>query len=292
MGTAAQGAQAKMAVDTALPFDTSSLGFEFISESIKKTEVIRRTDGFRGTRSHNYVRRRRESAAVSGQLVMHPGVAEMDFFLPFILGGTTSGGTTPLAETLTTFYIMIDRVTKVFTYDVRVNKATLEGSAGAPLTLTLDLEGFSETVGNSGTFPAVVAIPDANQYIFPDLTMTINSVAVPVKRLRLVIDNMLDTGRYMNTTARTQLVPKDRLVTLGLDVGYTSDETQFYTQALAGVAAAIAMNNGTSTYTWTLANIHGGDESPTVGAKEEIMLPLNYVCERTVAAAELSVAKS
>ena len=50
MGTPAVGVAAKMAFDTALPFDTSSIPMEFESCSVKKTGRIIATDGMRGTR--------------------------------------------------------------------------------------------------------------------------------------------------------------------------------------------------------------------------------------------------
>lgn len=293
MGTPAIGSLAKFAVDSALPFDTSSKAFEIqLPESLSKRSTIRRTDGLRGTRQHDKTRRRLESEAVGGTIAFHPGVAEFDWFLPYILGGATVGGVTPLAETIPSFYGMLDRVTKVFTYaGLKVNTARLSGASGSPVALSLDLEGTSETVGNAGTFPAI-AIPDESQFIYPDLVLTLDGDEYEVARFELVINNVLDTNRYMNSTTRSQMPATDLQISLGLQLAFTSDEVALYDGALAGIDGSLALDNGTNSYTFAFANLHAPAESPTVQNKSEIMLPLNYVIERTTGTSALSVTKA
>src|SRR4051812_8424239 len=124
--TPAQGAQAKMAMDAVLPFDTSSEPIEFITESLIKVQTHVQTGGVRGTRQRSADRVRINSERVTGSTVHNPTVVELDRLWPRILGGTTAGGITLLAETLPEFQVMIDRVSKVFTYNAcRVNRATI-----------------------------------------------------------------------------------------------------------------------------------------------------------------------
>lgn len=287
------GSLAKFCVDTVLPIDTSSKALELIlPESLTMKETIRRTDGLRGTRSHNYKRRRRETSVVSGTISFHPGVAELDFFLPYILGGATNAGVTPLAETVPAFWAMIDRVAKVFQYNsLYVNVARLSGATGSPVVLSLDLEGISETITAAGTFPSL-AIPDEHQFIFPDASITLDGTAYPMKRFELTVNNSLDTGRFMNATTRSSIPATDRMVSLSLELGYTPDTVALYDQDIDGFAASLVLDDGTTDYTFALANLHAPTAGPSVQGKGEINYPLNYVAERTVATAELIVTKA
>jgi hypothetical protein len=291
--TPSVGSLAKFAVDSALPFDTNSKAFEIqLPETLKKREVIRRTDGLRGTRSRHSTRRRVETSAVSGTVTFQPGVAEFDFFLQYILGGSPSGGVTALAETVPAFWAMIDRVAKVFQYNsLYVNVARLTGAMGSPVTLSLDLEGISETITNAGTFPSIT-IPDEPQFIFPHATITLNGTAYPMKRFELVINNALETDRYMNATTRSAIPATDRTVTLALELGYTPDTTGLYDQAIAGFAGSLVLDDGTTDYTFAFANLHAPTDGPTVQNKQSIPYPLNYIAERTDSTRELIVTKA
>ena len=287
------GSLAKFAVDTVLPFDTSSQAFELIlPESLKKQETFRETGGMRGTRSRHQSRVRRETERVGGNIQFHPGASELDWFLPYILGGATGAGVTALAETIPAFYALIDRIAKVHTYNaVKVNMMKLTGAMGAPVALSLDLEGQSETIGNAGTFPAIV-IPDEHQFIFPDAAVTIDSVEYPMKRFELTLNNFLDSGRYMNATTRSSIPATDREVGLSLTLGYTPDTVALYDLAIAGVTGSLVLADGTDTYTIDFANLKAPTDSPVVSSKSEIDYTINFTARRTDDDAELLVTKT
>ena len=251
MGTAAIGSQARLAVDDALPFDSSSKSWEFLSESIQKRGTILDDAGIRGTRSHVKERTRAGAYTVGGTLLFNPSHLFMDWWLPKILGGTESTNTFPLAETVPSFYMWIDRVTAGFVYEgCVVARATLRGSEGQLLELALDIEAGREGSDNAGTFvadtleaagafasagiPAIGVTDDDAPFAFTDGVFTLSGGARPIKSFELVIDNALDTGRFLNSVYRAQIPATDRIVTLRATTTYTSDETSLYNQALAG----------------------------------------------------------
>lgn len=291
--TPAQGSQSQLAFD-ASTFDASSEQFEFVSENLRMIQTHVESAGIRGTRSRFEDRVRIASERISGSIVMNPTAAELDLIWPRALGGTTSAGVTALAETLPTFNVMVDRVSKVFTYDsCRVAAMILSGSAGQPITLTLEIEGETETVGNAGTFPSITAgIDTGNMFIFSDCTLTLASSARKFSSFTLRLDNVLDTERFNNSITRAEIAAQDRRVTLEVDVPYTSDNTDLYDQAIAGAAGSLAISDGTDTYTFDFGNCKVPAESPVVGGRSEIQLPLRVNCYRDGATNELKVTKT
>ena len=110
------GWAAKMAVDSALPFDASSIPLEFISESFVENEERVDSEGIRGTRSRHGERVHAGLRRVGGSIVLNPSPGELDTLLPYILGAAESTDSFAVADTLPDFQLMIDRVAKVFTY--------------------------------------------------------------------------------------------------------------------------------------------------------------------------------
>ena len=204
--------QAEFAVDTALPFDTSSIPIEFQSESIQKQGQILETAGIRGTRAHNKERTRTGPYAVSGTITTMASRLMLDTFLPAIMGGSESSNVFSVAETLQELYFMIDRGAKVFTYSgVKVNRATFRGTEQGFIEVSLDIEAETETVGNAGTFPSLT-MPTEKPYVFTDGVLTLQSSSREMKSFELVIDNVLDTARFHNSLTRTEIPSTDRIV--------------------------------------------------------------------------------
>lgn len=273
--TPSEGALAKLALDSVLPFDTSSIPFEFTSENLRMVQTHLQTGGIRGSRQRRSHRVRIGTEQITGSIAMQPSKTELDWLLPYILYGSTSLGVTSLAEAVAEFQVMVDRVAKVFTYaGCRVGRATFAGSMGQPLTLSLDIEGETESIGNAGTFPAIT-IDTGTMAIFSDLTLTLQSSARTVKSFQLVIDHMLDAGRYLNSVTRSEIPAQDLQVTLSCVVPYTPDNTDLLDQAVAGAAGTLAWTFDSSTYTWAFGNLKAPSESPGVAGKSEIDLTLN-----------------
>jgi hypothetical protein len=267
-----QGYAAQLGIHTA---DPVTARFEFLSSTLKKQETFAYGEGVRGSRSRFSYRAREVRQDISGDIVMNPSVTEIDLLLPWIMGGTTSGGVTDLANALTGRFVCIDKVQKVYTYaGCYVNRCVIEGSPGQPLVWTLSLVGQTETEGNSGTFPTL-SIPTDNFFVFSGITLTLNSVAYQPERFRLTIDNMLDGDRFLNSLTRTAIVPKDRIVTLETSLMF-GDSNALYDVAVTGYAGSLAITDGTTTYTIAFGNLKAPAVGVDIPGRDELKLPLAY----------------
>lgn len=291
---ASMGHQSKMAVDSALPFDTSSIPIEFRSESLAKTGVILESDGIRGTRSHAGERVRTGPYTCAGTTTHFVSPLLLDNFLPSILGAAevVISDTFGLAETLTPCYLMFDRIGKLFTYAGCVaNRATIRGSAGQPLEISIDWEALTETVAVAGGFP-VLTQPTEQFYVMSDCVFTMQASARSMSEFEIVIDNALVTDRFQNATTRAEIPAGDRIVTARFTTPYTSSETDLYNQALAGAAVTIVATNAdtvTKVLTISLPKFQVPDRSPTVQSKGEIVLQVEGVARKTGSTNEISI---
>ncbi len=141
--TASMGHQAKLGTISESTYGTPpgavTEPFVFVSEAIAKRGLIVERSGLRGTRSHVADDTRVGPYTAGGMLVLEPTPEDLAIWLPRILGGTPTGSspkTYPLAETLPSFTLAIDRVAKVFTYaGCKVNRAILSGAQGGLMRL-------------------------------------------------------------------------------------------------------------------------------------------------------------
>jgi hypothetical protein len=281
-----------MCGDTALPIDTSSIPFEFISESLQKKGTILETAGIRGTRQHPTERTRSGPYTVSGQLTFHPSPVMMDFFLPMIMGAPEATDVFAFAETLVTNYLAINRIGKMFTYaGVTVNKATFRGRAGQLLELALDVEAQTETVAAASGWPSLT-MPTDYPYVMSDGVLTLVGSTRSFSEFEITIDNVLTTDRFMNSTTRSEIPATDQIVTFKCGTPYTSAEVDLYNQTLLGSAASLVFTNADSTgkvLTFTFGKIQFPDMSPVVAGKSEIPLMLDGVARKTGSTAALSI---
>lgn len=274
--------------------DTSTVDqpFEFVSCGIRMQQTHGQSNGVRGTRARKSHRVRVTRQTYSGPIVMNPSVAEIDYILPRALGGTTSLGVTGVAENLTEFFIQNDQVSDVKLWTgCKVSRMTLAGASGQPLTLTLDIEARTETVSAAGTFPAIT-IDTGNMFIMSHCAITLAASARPVASFSLVLDNVLDTGRFLNALERSHIPEQDRLVTLDCQVPYSTDNTALYNQSVAGAAGSLVITDGTTTYTIDFGNLKAPAEGPQVGGRTEIMLPLSMQSYATASLPEIKFTKT
>jgi len=297
--TASMGHQAKLGTKTEATYGTAvtvDQAFVFVSENIVKRGVIVERTGLRGTRSHQADDTRIGPYTVGGRLVLEPTPQDLAIWLPRILGGSPSGTTYPLAETLPSFTLAIDRVAKVFAYaGCKVNRAVLQGSQGGLLRLSLDIVAQSESVAAAGTFPSL-SLSNAPPYIFSDLSLTLASTAREVKQFELTVDNGLVTDRFMNSIVIVNAPEGDRTITLNTTHAWAAANTDLYAQALAGAAGSLQLTNalggtpptGYQT-TFSFATLQVPDRSPSVPGRDELLLNLEMLARRVGSTAELSV---
>ncbi|CAB4144743.1 hypothetical protein UFOVP466_63 [uncultured Caudovirales phage] len=290
MGTPAVGVAAKMAFDTALPFDTSSIPMEFESCSVKKTGRIIATDGMRGTRQLIKERSRNDGYDVAGTIVMAVTPLALDQWLPLILGKT--GASVELSETLESGAVMVDFGTKVFTWaGVYVSKATFRAQQGKVLMMSLDIVAKTEAVSAAGGFPALT-MPVDLPYVLADAVVTEVGTAREVSEIEIVIDNQLDTGRAQNSLTRTSFPSQGVMITLSTNHPYSTSEVDLYDQSVLGSAGSVVFMNAASNgkvLTFSFANLQAPSIGPDLGSKGEIRLPVQYTARRTVADAAVVI---
>jgi len=296
MGTPSIGTQARLAVEPGVAphtFDVSSETYEFISESLGLEATHTDNNAIRGTRSHEANTVREGTETVSGDITFHPSPADLDLWLPRILGAAESLDSFTLAETVPAFGVMIDRVAKVFSYaDCYVNQATFKSDSGGLLELTLNLIGVSESVGNAGTFPAISLATAANNvpYTHEDTSgaVTLVGSARDTSSIEIVINNNLE-AKFFNSQTATHVIAKDRVITVKTTHPYSSTDTDLYAQAVAGAAGSIVYTNGGMSTTFTFGNLKVPDTSPKIPGKDEITIELEMTAFKTGSTDELVV---
>ena len=290
---ASVGSQAKLGFGTA---DPVTAALEFLSESLRANKTILDTAGIRGTRSHVSERTRGGTYTVSGSITCNPAPDELNGLLQHIMGGTPQVGTPagkttfPLGETLpAALFFTVDRIAKVFTYNLcKIVRATFRASEGGLLELSLDIEGGAETIGNAGTFPALTHTTQA-PFVFHDAVITLSGSTRAIKDFELVIENVADTTRFMNSQTRAEIPIIDRMVTLRCTTAYEAGTSALYDQAVAGAAADLTLTNGTMSLQFSIPGVlQVPAQTPIVSSKGEILLQLEGVARMAGANRELS----
>lgn len=168
------GVLAKLGIDTANPVTAR---FDFMSEGMLAKSTMEYGGGLRGTRSRDVSRVREGPRRIAGPITLQPDAVELALLLPWILGGTPTGGPTftyPVANALPSRYVTLDRIIDVYTYNsVFVNKATFSASEGRMLQVVLDLVGVDETIGAAGTFPAISIDVANTPWLFEDAVISV-----------------------------------------------------------------------------------------------------------------------
>jgi hypothetical protein len=273
----AQGALSRFAVEPgASPhtFDASSEMYEFLREDISRTPTRVRSNGIRGTRSRASERTRNGPFQIGGSISFNPDPAMLDLWLPRILGAAAVGTTFAVAETMPSFGMLIDRVTKTFEYrDCVVNQAVLRGRANGggespePLELTIApiFRGYAEDT----PFPAVSLSTSANTspYIFEDGALVVDGVNYEFKAFALAISNAI-YARRVNSLYPTSLCPTDRVVQFQAQLPF--DVATMVTNASATKAATLTFTNGSMSLQISLAGLEMENPNPSVRGKTEI----------------------
>ncbi len=294
------GNTSQMCIDVDSVPDTASLWVEFISESIsRKGVILNADDGIRGTRSRAGERVRTGPYKISGSVSLYPDINNLDVFLLYTLGAGPATHLYSMTETLTGFYLTVDRGAKVFEYNVGyINKAVFSCSASDPkLKLTLDMEFETTTITNAGSFPAITGLDTNRPYIFSDVVVTIGGSPYSVFDWECTIDNFLEADRFVNELTRSQIPAKDREVSYKLTTAYRSTEAALL-GVIPGSFGAITSvftdsEETNSVLTFSSALLQYPTEDPTVTGKgNETKLTLNAIARTSGATKELTVNNS
>lgn len=285
----AVGYQAQLGISASNPVDAR---FDFQRESLVCDEEFIDTNGLRGTRSRDISRVRAGNRRMHGQIVLQPSSAELALLFPWILGTAGAGSPTvafALADAAATRYVTVDRVSKVFTYaGVAVDRATFRGREGQPLEVTLDLVGQTETVGNSGTFPALSIDTATQPFVFTDLAVTVATVAYEVKEIELVIDNAIDKERFFNSQTLSAVHALDRHVMFNTRMPYGT-ASAVYNTGSGGAATVLTFTGpGTQVLTFSMVKVAYPRKSPSfVEGRAEELIPLQGIAYKSSSTLEL-----
>lgn len=288
------GVCTQLGIDTTNPvaqrFMFQDCGLEMDEETIW-------AGGLPGTREKDIGRQRNGIRRVQGPLIFQPNALEMQKLLPWLLGGTPSGSTYPLAETIPDRYVTADRSNalfggsdgKVFTYNnAKANRGTFEAGQGEPLKLTIDCVAADETVANNGTFPALSIDEATTPWMMFDAAITIGGVSYSSKEIRLTVDNHLDLDRFFNSpTLSTNANAKDRDIGVSLMLPY-GDATAVYGSGNAGVAIVITFTNGLDVLTFTMSKVVFPRKGPHIRGREEVMVAVEGQARSNGATASLA----
>lgn len=289
--TVNQGYATQLGISASNPVDAR---FEFLRATLAGARTIVTSEGVSGNRSVLSGRGRVVSERCSGQLVMQPTVVEIDALLPWLLGGSTSGGVTDVADALAARYITLDKVQKVYTYaGCYAAQWRLEGAEGQPLNWTIDVEGKTETVANAGTFPSL-SLDTGNFFVYKDCTLTLAGTGYAVRNFAITLNNVLDADRFLNSLTRGDITPQSRLVTLEvtLPFGDAQGLIDSATIGSTGIAGSLAFSDGTTTYTIAFANLKAGTQGAQIEGRTELYVPISFQAFRTSSASEFKVTKS
>jgi hypothetical protein len=257
---------------------TVSTRLDFESETLALQETLYDFNGLRGTRAHDVSRIRPNTRSVSGTVSLQPTSVELSQILAWCFGGTSSGTGTityPLADTLFSQYVSVDRGAAVHTYSgVYVNRATFSATQGGPLKVSLDLLGIDETVNAAGSFPSLTLDTTTKPFLFFDLALTIGaSQQYFADDFELTIDNALDTNRFFNSPTLTAVYTQDRKVTFRSRLPYGA-ASALYGAGSSGVAMNATFTYGTQVLTFTAGTMVFARSAVPVSGRGEIMLPI------------------
>lgn len=220
------GALGRLAWDPTATFSGSSTWLEFSSESITMSEEIFRSDGIRGTRTRDSANAAFGPRTVSGTVSFVVTRKWLDLVLPAVLGAAESTNVFDVAETIPSFYLLIDKGAGIcLVGPCKASTLTLSWDTG-PLEATLAIEAEDMVFGQ--TWPAGLTQPDQTKpYMYSDLgNITINSAARVPFGGEIVVDNQLSADQFGNSLTRAGLIiATDRDVRLGIDVSGDSSNS-------------------------------------------------------------------
>ncbi len=268
--------------------------FEFARCMLGAHESIIDANGIVGSRSRDIERVRNGLIRVNGSLEMEPTAFEWAAILPWIMGGTPTGGpsfTYPLGDQMPTRFISVDKIAKVFTYaGCAVNKFTLRGAQGEALKLTIEVIGTTETEANAGTFPSLVIDLTTRVFVFHDGSITVGGTPTLLKSWELTVDNHIDPERFFNSVTLASTLALDRTTTFKTQIAYDSVlGAAIYGTGISGAAIAINHTNGNSTLNIAMPAVSFPKQGIPVPGRVEEMLEINGVAYRSALASELSI---
>ncbi len=205
------------------------------------------------------------------------------------VSNTAASGTItfPLAETIPSRFVTLDKIQDVYTSECGVDSWSLRGSQGQPLSLSLNLVGKDHTAGGASTFPVLNQDFTTKPYIFTDLILTVNSTPYSCRDFTITGNNFVDRNRFFNSTTLTALNAMDRAFSISTTLPW-GDASALYGAAAGGLSMSAVFTDGGSILTFSSSILQFPKQTPTMPNRSEIMYPIRAILKRTGSTAELT----
>lgn len=273
------GSLARMAIDSATPFDVNSFWTEFDSEGIAFDQPTLMREGIRGTRMMDMSGNVRSGLRVGGPITMSVTRLVLDNFLPFALGANESSNVFNVAESIPDFYMLLDKKHDIYLLsEGKIGGMTLAGEQNQPVKATFDTEFESYTAGQS--WPGTLVQPDTSKpYFFADAgQVTIDSTAREIFGFEVRVDNVLSADQWGTNLTRDELIiPTNRVVTANLTVSGDSANAGLLDHTISGEAVSLVLtsaNEASSVITIAFGRLHVQRVVPVIGGKGPVRMQL------------------
>lgn len=322
-GTPMEGVLSKMWFAAALPFDaTTALCIEFQGEGLQSVREQYHPDVIRGQRSRPRELRREARVNVSGTITFPVTKTALISLMPHILGTAASGSGTAgspyvfvIGQTLPEFQLLIQKVlgslgahtAEIFLYEgCYVSTAVFSAGQNGPLMLTLGIEAKRETpfadgalnvagtINTGANVCSTAGVPTSDPSTDPcfmfwetqgaSSSFELGGVEREAFDWSLSINNLLDTGRFMNSLYRSRIPTQGLDITMASNVGFTASEDDLYNPGIN--ASSPDMNDNVILFylergtnddalKFEIASWQPVATTPVVGGKGEVILPLS-----------------
>lgn len=280
-------------------FDGSSTPLVFLTDNLRATYQRVEDEGLRGVRNRFVNRVAQGLIPVAGSITAEPSPMEWDFWLQLITGGTKSGTSIPLADTLQPVAFASLRGPKWYQYDGCVCGSAEISSAGPGKKLSLNASILGQTETENGTSFPSVAYDTQDVYMHHQLAVTLGGsvsggsltggTLYKPERASVKIDNAVQV-KYRNSQTATALVAGDRMVDVTLAIPFTSEEAALYQSCRSPFAASLVWTMGGYSLSMIFPALIAQTATPIVGGGvNEIVLELNCRAYKSGAENEIQI---
>lgn len=270
--------------------DASYREYEFLDGTgMGLNEAFLGGNGMNGSRTPHSERVRRGTRQATGQLVFQPSPLELDRLLAWALGGTKSGNSVPLAETVPARWVRLYRDGEYRLYDgVKVDTITFQCSEGSLLNVSLGVVGIDEAASSAPTTPTAIDYT-GGPYTIHDCVASIAATEYPFRSLQVTLANLLET-RFNNSQTPSSINATGRQVSVGLALPF-GDASAVYGSSHAGVAVVATFTNGTVSFAMSFPKVATPRTPIPFGARNALTMDWTGIARGAalVAGSELAV---
>lgn len=275
-------------------WEANDVRYDFHSNTLSRKDEYIDTNGLRGTRARSVERNLDNIYRVNGQVRMFPTPTELRTLLPLCNGTAETGAgpyTYPLAETITGYTHVVDKVGKVFTYaGVLVSKYRIHGAQGnEAIGLDLDLLGTTESEGAAGSFASTAIDIATKPWYYAQSALTIAGSSFTPQNWSISVDHHIDADRFFNSqTLSTGTNAMDRTIDFECVLPYGDSVAAYLTHSAAtGVAVIVTLTNGVYILTLSMVKVALKHMGVEINDRRELMLRVGGAAMKSSSTLEL-----